>query len=550
MAAVSRLVACVLPPRTPIELSLAFHDDPIRPDIFKARYKVYVEELGQYPPNARKQLADYTDAYNVYIVARKRGVLCGFVAITPPGHPKAFERHGVTPEDDKSHEIRVLTVLPGSRAQGVATALMYAAHRFIEASGGSSAEALARIEVLPMYERLGMTQVSDTTITCGRVSFAHISGAGNVQVALPRGFVWNLPFPVRATKACMHGGAGLESLRPEGIHADVLDAWFQPAPAVVKAVNHHPNDIRLTPPTRANDVLNELATQRNLNPAHVLLGAGSSDLLYRCFWTWLSPESHVLLLSPTYAEYEHVLSAIGCKVTRLVVSASTGYVLTRDCIPPGTYDLVVLTNPNCPTGVLSDIMSIVTAFPTRTRVWVDETYIDYAGTEHSFEQFVPKFPNVIICKSMSKAYAMSGLRVGYVYADSMHLDAVRARSPPWIVSRVAQRAIVEALRSQTYYQDQYEQTHALRNRLEEFLAGLGWSVVPGSCANFVMASLPPGLSACALVDECKRELLYIRAIDEHTVRIAVKGRMTLERMMRIVQDASNRLSRREGPCCQ
>lgn len=535
----SWLAAWLFRPRCdPVELSLVYSDDPTREEIYRARHEVYACELGQHPPNADAKLRDYTDAHNVYIIATRRGVLQGFIAITPPGFRKALQRHGVTPAHDASHELRLLTVLPGCRGQRIGSALMYAAARYVAASGGTHLEALARKEVASAYLRRGLSVVSNEPIQSGNVQFVHVqSTIEDAHATFPEGFAWNLPFGVSHTSACVHGGLHLESIQHHGVHADVLDAWFPPAPSVIRAVTDHPNDIRVTPPVKAHELIEALAVTRNLRPTHLLLGAGSSDLIYRCLWTWLSPESHVLLLHPTYGEYEHVVNTIGCQVTKLELDASNGYVLTPEHIPQGDFDMVILCNPNSPTGVWSDISTVIDKFPTRTRIWVDETYIDYIGSENSLEYLVGTRPNMVICKSMSKAYALSGLRVGYVYAHPSYLDAVRARSPPWSVSRTAQRAAIEALKSTAYYAERYAETHVLRHSLEEFLRKLGWYVVPNSCANFVMARLPSHITAQEIVSTCAKSAVYIRLIDDHTIRIAIKGHETQQRIMDALEEA-------------
>lgn len=389
-----------------------------------------------------------------------------------------------------------------------------------------------------MYLNRGITPAGTDIIQSGRVQYVHMQSAlENMHAAVPEGVVWNLPFSLVHIPACMHGGSHLESIQHRGIHADVLDAWFRPAPNVIQAVTEHPNDIRVTPPTHASALIDALAASRNLNPAGLLLGAGSSDLMYRCLWTWLTPESHVLLLDPTYTEYERILHAIGCRVTKLRLDSSNGYVLTPQHIPPGEYDMVILCNPNSPTGVLSDVKAVIDTFPTKTLIWVDETYIEFAGTEHSLEHLVGKRANIAVCKSMSKAYALSGLRVGYVYAHPSHLDAVRLRSPPWPVSRIAQRAAIEALKSSAYYAARYQETHVLRRSLEEFLRKLGWTVVPRSCANFVMCHPSPHIQANDIVTTCGKSGVHLRLIDDRTIRIAVKGHDTLQRIMHCIEEA-------------
>ncbi|MGW1926769.1 ROK family protein, partial [Streptomyces massasporeus] len=148
-------------------------------------------------------------------------------------------------------------------------------------------------------------------------------------------------------------GAGAANVvRP----ADVLDAWFPPSPRVREVLTEDPGwAARTSPPTGAEGLLAELAEVRGLPVESLVVGAGSSDLIFRAFGRWLTAGSRVLLIDPSYGEYAHVTErVIGCRVDRLRLRREDGWLLdparlaaaTRD----GRYDLVVVVNPNNPTG--------------------------------------------------------------------------------------------------------------------------------------------------------------------------------------------------------
>ena len=129
------------------------------------------------------------------------------------------------------------------------------------------------------------------------------------------------------------------------------------------------------------------------------------------------------------------------------------------------------------------------------------------------------------------------MRVGYVCAHPVQLDLIRQRTPPWIVSRLGQRAAVAALDSGAYYQRRYAETHRIRQRLVAFLTGCGFDVVPGACANFVMCRPPPGIAAQAVQAACARCNVYIRLVDEGTLRLAVVAPDSLPRMQGAIEAA-------------
>jgi histidinol-phosphate/aromatic aminotransferase/cobyric acid decarboxylase-like protein len=179
--------------------------------------------------------------------------------------------------------------------------------------------------------------------------------------------------------------------------------------------------------------------------------------------------------------------------------------------------------------------------PQRTRIWIDETYIEYAGAGESLERFATQSENILVCKSMSKVYALSGARVAYLCAGPHQLEGLRAITPPWVVSLPAQVAAVRALEDPAYYAERYDETALARNELALELHAFEWSIVPG-IANFLLCQLPAsGPSAETVVQGCRKHGLFLRnaaAMSQHLgdrcIRIAVKDPRTNRRILAII----------------
>src|SRR6266850_1229630 len=185
---------------------------------------------------------------------------------------------------------------------------------------------------------------------------------------------------------------------------------------------------------------------------------------------------HLALFLPTLSHRD----LYQLDLDRLVAALSDGY------------DLVVLVNPNSPTGrhvPRERLEAVLRRAPAATRVWIDETYVEYAGVGQSLERFAAHSENLIVCKSMSKVYALSGARAAYLCAGPHQLEELRAITPPWVVSLPAQVAAVRALQDPEYYAARYRETGALREELADQLRSLSWEVVPG-IANFLLCHLP------------------------------------------------------------
>lgn len=546
-----------------------------REAIYQARHAVYAAELGQHQPNGAGRLTDSLDGRNVYLVATTTDGMAGFISITAPGigaysFDKYFPRNALPfTVDEGLFEVRLLTVLKPYRGSELAGILMYAAFRWVEAHGGRQIVAIGRREIVEMYLRSGLRATGLSTQS-GAVTYdllyARVTEIRSVLQSF-RGLLarlesksdWRLPMPFRQPAPCFHGGAffGAVGERFDSLHhrhgiinADVLDAWFPPSPRVVAAVQEHLAwFLQTSPPTGCEGLIATLAEARGLKPGQILPGAGSSDLIFRCFRQWLTPNSTALILDPTYGEYAHVLErVIGCTVDRLTLDRRDNYDVNLDWLRTAladSYDLVVLVNPNSPTGRFipaGELEAVLRAAPAHTRIWIDETYLEYVGKDQSLEHLAARSENVLVCKSMSKAYALSGARVAYLCAGEAQLETLRAFTPPWVISLLGQVAAVAALNDESYYQARYAETHRLRGALTTDLSSLGWDVIEGR-ANFLLAHLPEdGPSATLLVEACRKHGLFLRdaspmgtRLGTRAVRLAVKDADTNARMIAILR---------------
>ena len=167
----------------------------------------------------------------------------------------------------------------------------------------------------------------------------------------------------------------------------------------------------------------------------------------------------------------HVLeTVVKCNVDAIIARADEGFRIDKKELAQRLergYDAVALVNPNSPTGVLlpsSKLAELIPQFPD-TRFWIDETYIEYCGASHSLEKFAAASHNAFVCKSMSKVYALSGLRVAYLVGPAEGIASLSCLLPPWAVSLPAQVAAVAALKEDEYYTKQYRVTAELREHL-------------------------------------------------------------------------------------
>lgn len=547
-----------------------------RQSIYKMRHAIYAKELNQHSVNPNNQLTDDLDISNHYVVAKYHDEVIGFISITSPASKKYsidkyFDRSSIPfPFDEYLYEIRLLSVNKDNRNSSLAFALMYAAFRWVQSHGGKNIVAICRAELIDMYCKAGL-QPLGISAASGKVTYElSVAFVDDLQkrvfqyiplfTSLKNRIGWQLPYSFFAPSACYHGGSffkaigeDLQTLQKakQIINADVLDAWFPPSPKVLDALHNNLSWLLQTsPPTHADGLIKVIADVRGMKEHCILPGAGSSDLIFLALRSLLNKSSKVLIIDPCYGEYIHVLEkVIQCEVTRFILSREKGFIVDTTAllhqISKG-FDMVVLVNPNSPTGVYTardEMEEMLLQVPNFTLVWIDETYIEFAGTDKFLEQFAVKRENIIICKSLSKVYALSGVRAAYLCCSPHLIEALKFLTPPWAISLPSQLAAITALKDTKYYQEKYAQTHVLRAKLKHDLADLGVTEVIDGVANFLLFYLPPHFPQIdKFLKYCKAENLFLRdvsnmgkSLGNGAIRIAVKDEATNKRMIAIME---------------
>ncbi|MEO7119619.1 MAG: histidinol-phosphate transaminase, partial [Ginsengibacter sp.] len=557
-----------------------------REEIYNIRYNVYAEELHQHSANPVGQLKDDLDLANNYIVAEYNKKVLGFISITSPASKKYsvdkyFNRSVVPyPFDEYLYEIRLLTVIKENRNGYLALALMFAAFRWVQCHGGRYIVAICRSDLIDMYCKAGLrslhlsAQSGNITYELSIACTADLQSAMMKKIRLYESLKskidWQLPYMFFAPSACYHGGSffkaigeDLQTLQKakEIINADVLDAWFPPSPKVLQILHENLSwFLQTSPPTYAEGLIEVISQVRGIKKQCILPGAGSSDLIFLALRSLLNKMSRVLIIDPCYGEYVHILNeVVQCKVTRFILNRNELFVVNTTSLLQEIrkgYEMVVLVNPNTPTGLhisKNEMEKMLSQIPNSTLVWLDETYIEFAGAAKSLEQYAVETQNVIICKSMSKVYALSGVRVAYLCCSPHLIETLKSVTPPWAVSLPAQAAAIAALSDPEYYREKYEETHVLRNNLKQGLRGLGITELIDGVANFLLFYLPKEFGEIGeFLEHCKRDNLFIRnvsnmgdSLGKNAIRIAVKDEVTNNKMINIMEGVLIRMNKED-----
>ncbi len=215
---------------------------------------------------------------------------------------------------------------------------------------------------------------------------------------------------------------------------------------------------------------------------------GSNEVLQQIFQAFGGPGRLAIGFGPTYSMYS--LIALGADTEYLDAPRGERYELTpelvREAIAKNQPNIVLLCSPNNPTGTPLSLDCIEAAYEaTDGIVVVDEAYAEFANESHSAISLLPGRPRLLISRTMSKAFAFAGARVGYLAADPAVVDAMRLVRLPYHLSAFTQAAAEAALDHAEELLATVGDIRVQRDRIVRELGAMGFDPYR-SDANFVL----------------------------------------------------------------
>jgi histidinol-phosphate aminotransferase len=194
-------------------------------------------------------------------------------------------------------------------------------------------------------------------------------------------------------------------------------------------------------------------------PENVMIGNGSSEVYDNIFRMFLAPADEVIQHTPCFGIYKLRGTILGAKMVSVPMIYKDKYLhFDADSILKAVTEktkIIVVANPNNPTGNFMDSKDILRIAETGIPFVIDEAYIEYAGLEKSYVDLTKKYKNVIITRTLSKAYGLAGLRFGYALADKDVIAQISGALLPWNVGTIPMWTALAA----------FEDTDALAERV-------------------------------------------------------------------------------------
>lgn len=356
-----------------------------------------------------------------------------------------------------------------------------------------------------------------------------------------------------------HGGGLSEASREFGLSPDAFLDFSTNinvfAPVVPPAAWEKWRDqIARYPESDAHSLRDQLACLHGVDGDHILPTGGAIEALYLA--ARLFADRRIGIIEPTFSDYHRAFQAAGCEPERVVLTREMWHapISAREhLLEP--FDVVVLGNPNNPTGALQTQEQWLALFGKpwlRPKTWlVDEAFIEFVA-DHDRETLLPilgAYRSLIVLRSLTKSWRIPGLRLGFLAtSNGAWMERLHTMQPPWSINAVAQAWSAEYLTpaNRARLLAGLREFPRTKCRFEAVLSQIAGLRVYQSAANFLLVELlDSSLDASHIYRELGHRGLLVRVCDSfhgmpkgRFVRVAVR-----------TEEENNRLARELAAIC-
>jgi histidinol-phosphate aminotransferase len=321
----------------------------------------------------------------------------------------------------------------------------------------------------------------------------------------------------------------------ERLHANELP-WRAETDRSIAGLNRYPEP-------HPHVLAQRLAELYGVDASQLLPGRGSDesiDLVVRGFCR--AGVDNVIICPPTFGMYAVAARIQGAEVREVPLLATRGFALDADAVLK-TCDrntrVVFLCSPNNPTGNAmnaADMEKILIALAGRSLVVVDEAYIEFSG-DRSLTTALARFPNLVVLRTLSKAFGLAGARVGSLIASAQIVALLSKVIPPYSIAQLTIEAVLATLAPPqlTIQRERVTQVRAERDRVSSELASKTSVVkVWPSVANFLLVDFEAPEKTLAAAREAKLLIRDMRNVSPHSLRISVGTPEQNDRLIRSI----------------
>lgn len=364
---------------------------------------------------------------------------------------------------------------------------------------------------------------------------------------------------VRNLKPCVHGAEVYGAAAESGFKTeDILDFSSSvnplgPSQKALDAITSAFNRIEAYPDSNSHALRRVLAEHYgNISPENIIVGNGSTELMYLFAEVFLRRGEKALMAAPTFGEYEAAVRKTGESVK--FVRLSGDYQLEAEAFrrEMAGCKLVFLCNPNNPTSklipqkTLTEILD--NALEQGILVFLDEDFLEFIDDEKSRTMIskIDKYPNLFVLRSFTKLFGLTGLRCGYGIAHKDIINALLCAKIPWNVNCLAQPAAIAALNDKEHLKQTLDLIKKEKAYLQQELSQFKNFTFTEPDANFFFIDIRnTGLTANNIKHRMLKQGILIRdcssfvGLNEFYIRVAVKTHSENVRLIDAFKKALN-----------
>ena len=284
---------------------------------------------------------------------------------------------------------------------------------------------------------------------------------------------------------------------------------YPPSPAVAKALKSFSSErLRLYPAPLACELRKTVADIFRLKPENIIVGNGSDDILTITTRAFVGEKDSLACFDPSYSLYPVLAELQDCTRIKIPLKFDGDFSIPANTLEKAeTAKLFYIARPNAPTGTLfpiEEIRKICRNF--KGIVFVDEAYADFA--DDNCVGLLSEFANIIIGRTLSKSYALAGLRLGYALASAKIIEGMMKVKDSYNVGTLVQVIATAALKDRKYFNGTKRKICRTREYLADSLRKKGFKVC-ASQSNFVFAA-PPDNDGEGLYKRLKKNGILVR----------------------------------------
>jgi threonine-phosphate decarboxylase len=356
---------------------------------------------------------------------------------------------------------------------------------------------------------------------------------------------------IKRLKPCVHGGEVWEAEKKTGLaREEIMDfsSNINPLGFSQKALEAIRNNLGQIPvyPDSTSTALREAvaASFGGIDMNNVVVGNGSTELIYLFAETFLEKDDVALIPAPTFGEYENAVRKGGGKPRHLKLPKD--FCIEQNIFSGDIKDakMAFICNPNNPTSILTsyNVLTeiIEEALEEDVLVFLDEDFLEFVDEEKqvSLIDKINDYPNLFVLRSFTKVSGLTGLRVGYGIASEEITKLVSKAKIPWNVNCLAQAAASAALTDKEHLKKTRELIRAERAYLTRELKRINSFKLYPADANFIFINIKESSFTSAQLKKKMleegiliRDCSSFRGLDDYYIRVAVKTRQENERLL-------------------